>query len=168
MWKVCPLNQNYSVNTEGQIKNNRTGRILKPWKIKVGYYVIRLGLNGKHHQLHRIVSITFIPTDNYKLDVNHKDGNKLNNRVDNLEWITRSQNCQHAYDNNLSKRRFGHKDSVGSKNSMSIVTEELVKEIRSKYKTGNYTYQKLGEEYNIHLATIGYIIQRKTWKHVEE
>lgn len=58
---------------------------------------------GKHKKFlgHRLVALVFIPNPCDKLEVNHKDGDKLNNHISNLEWCTHSENVQHAYDNNL-------------------------------------------------------------------
>ena len=166
MWKEWKLNPRYSISDNGLIRNNKTNRLLKPWIDHSGYYIIKFGFKSKNISVHRLVALTFIPNPENKEQINHKDCNKLNNEISNLEWVSRSENCQHSYDNNLSIRRFGHTDSIGSKNAMSKLNEDLVKEIRIKYKNGNYTLQKLGIEYNVSLATIGYIIQRKTWKHI--
>lgn len=102
-----------------------------------------------------------------ELDVNHKDGNKLNNHYTNLEWVTRSQNCQHSYDMGLSKKRIGHKTSIGSKNAMAELDDNKIREIRRLYNTGDYTGTKLGEMFGVTASNISCVIKRKTWKHVE-
>lgn len=155
---------NYLITENGEVFNKKRQVFIKPW-IRSGYYYISLGAKNKF-AIHRLVAEIYCEGFNLDLDVNHKDGNKLNNHYSNLEWCTRSQNCQHAYDNNLSKRRFGHSSTVGSKNSMSVLNEEKVTEIRRLYETNQFTYTDLGERYGVNQATIGYIIQRKTWKHI--
>ena len=155
---------NYLVAENGEVFNKRSGRRILPWKVH-GYFVVGLGAKFRI-SLHRLVAELYCEGYSPDLDVNHKDGNKLNNHYTNLEWCTRSENCQHAYDNNLSKRRTGHTTSVGSKNAMSRLNETKVKCIRDLYGTGQYTYEDLGKEFGVNQATIGYVIQRKTWKHI--
>jgi hypothetical protein len=60
-----------------------------------------LSLNGKNYSLHRIVALTFIPNPENKDTVNHKDGNKLNNAISNLEWLTNKENIQHGFNSGL-------------------------------------------------------------------
>lgn len=157
----------YFITEDGKVWSSITNRFLKPFKTKTGYFALKLGANSKAFSIHRLVAEIYCEGFDLSLDVNHKDGNKLNNHYTNLEWCTRSHNIQHAYDTGLSKRRIGHKTSVGSKNSMAKVTEQLVREIRAKYQTGNYTYKQIADELNLNQATIGYIVIRHTWKHVE-
>lgn len=78
-------------------------RILKPYLGTSGYYTVTLSKEGKRRKfsVHRLVATTFIKAHNDKPCVNHKDGNKLNNEVSNLEWSTYSENNKHAYDSNL-------------------------------------------------------------------
>ena len=70
-------------------------KAMKPW-LASGYLDIKL--NGKHMLVHRLVATHFVPTSDIKLDVNHKDGDKMKNHYSNLEWLTRKQNINHAYD----------------------------------------------------------------------
>ena len=166
IWKTIQNNSNYEVSTTGLIKNKKTGKILKPWT-HLGYQWIRLGKNGKNKSVHRIVALTFLPKIEGKDFVNHKDSNRSNNNVENLEWCTKSENSIHGIKYGNLKQGFKkkHKDSVGSKNTMSKLTESDIKKIRSLREKG-LTLQKISDIFNVSLATIGYIIQGKTWKHV--
>lgn len=92
-WKSIKDIPNYDVSNLGRIRNNKTERILKPKKIK-GYEYVCLRNNNKNlcKQVHRIVAKTFIPNPDNKPLVNHKDYNRSNNCVDNLEWVSNSEN----------------------------------------------------------------------------
>lgn len=130
MWKdVEGYEGLYQVSNYGRVKNlerkipYRFGlrtipeRILKNCENEYGYLYVRLckETNSKKYKIHRLVANAFIENPDNKKCVNHKDGNKKNNCVDNLEWVTHSENMQHAADNklwvswNLGKR-YTHKE----------------------------------------------------------
>ena len=93
-----------------------------------------------------------------KLQVNHKDGNKLNNHVSNLEWVTPSENTQHAYDTGLINRK-------GSKQSSSKLKECDIPFIRYWYEVG-YTQKEIGKVFGVTNTNIGSIITGKSWSHL--
>lgn len=99
----------YRVSNFGRIWSCRFGREISPAKSTDGYYQIRFYVNKskKLFSVHRLVAMHFIPNPENKAQVNHKDGNVENNRVDNLEWATQSENLQHAA--LVLKRNFGNK-----------------------------------------------------------
>ena len=113
MWKTIKGHPNYAVNEKGDVKNIKTERILKPVFTHNGY--LRVNLNGKLIRVHRIVALAFIPTENEFLQINHKDGNKQNNNVNNLEWCTASENITHAHLTGLKKINY-----TGIKNPKKI------------------------------------------------
>lgn len=78
-------------------------KILKPQINTSGYWTIGLYKNGKRklYRIHRLIGKAFIPNPYNKPEINHKDGNKLNNHIENLEWVTTSENTQHAWDTKL-------------------------------------------------------------------
>lgn len=95
---------NYSVTEDGKVYNNQTKKWLKGKINKRGYRWFHLKIDGKDKlcSCHRMVLETYCPNPNSKtLEINHKDGDKLNNCLENLEWMTKQENIQHAIDNNL-------------------------------------------------------------------
>jgi hypothetical protein len=93
----------YLISESGDIYSNLTKRQLKKSINKYGYNHIRLFKDGvrKNFQIHRLVASTFIDNPYMKPQVNHKDGNKSNNHVSNLEWVTQSENIRHAINTGL-------------------------------------------------------------------
>ena len=93
-WRKIAGSQ-YLVSNEGRIKSLRSGRILKPWlNCATGYPQVRIG-GRKKHSVHRLVACAFLG-EFPDLFVNHKDGSRTNNNVENLEWVTRTANHIHA------------------------------------------------------------------------
>ena len=89
-------------NEKGELYSRlMKGKIIQPRKQNGGYLIVWLCKNGKSKALtvHRIIANTFIPNVNCYSDVNHRNGNKEDNRINNLEWCTRSENIRHAYSN---------------------------------------------------------------------
>lgn len=103
-WKVIENATNYEVSNYGQVRNKNTNKILKQTLIN-GYFAIGLCINNNKTTafLHRLVAIRFLVCPDETFVVNHKDGVKTNNNVDNLEWISQSENVKHAYRLNLHK-----------------------------------------------------------------
>ena len=92
-WKKIKGFKNYSVSNTGNVRNDRTGRILKLRIGTTGYYQVMMGRKTIPQYVHRLVAIAFIANYENKPQVDHLDGNKLNNCVDNLRWVTASENC---------------------------------------------------------------------------
>jgi len=104
-WKMIPINftngkENYYVSSLGRFKNNK-GIIMKNYKNSEYIYI---QINKKRHALHRLIALVFIENQENKPFVNHIDGNKLNNLINNLEWVTKSENTIHAYKTGLVKK----------------------------------------------------------------
>lgn len=101
----------YYITTTGELFNSKTGNWLKgQYNKKNGYKSYNISIDGEHHRLyaHRMVAETYLPRIEGKTEVNHIDGNKKNNNLENLEWVNSKENKIHAkkiglYDNNLCK-----------------------------------------------------------------
>lgn len=170
IWKPVPgYEDNYIISNFGNIqtvattfRNIRPGRLLKPTACKNGYCIVRLwskGSGGKPLYVHRLVMLAFVGPCPRGEEVNHKDGNRTNNRLDNLEYMTRSENNFHSY------HFLGRKASptYGEKHHNAKLTRQKAAEIREKYATGNYTYAALGREYGVNYTTIKSIVLGRTW-----
>ena len=108
----------------------RKSKLLKPATNHKGYLEIALSIKGKlkTHTIHSLVAKAFIPNPENKPTVNHKDGIKENNYVDNLEWATKSEQSIHAYEHNLNRIKCYSKGKFGSKNSFSKKVSQYTKD----------------------------------------
>lgn len=118
IWKTIEEATNYEVSNYGNVRNSKTGYILKGRISKSGYFQVSIAEKESGHfknqYIHRLVAIYFINNPEGKREVNHKDGNKLNNKVENLEWVTSSENQKHRQKvlgkRKTSQRRVGRFD----------------------------------------------------------
>lgn len=155
---------NYEISDLGNVKNVTTGKIRKNQIDKDGYLWVSLYKNNKpfNAKIHRLIALAFIPNPDNKPTVNHKDGNKKNNDISNLEWSTSSENNKHAYDIGL---KIPHK-MLGEKHPNSKLSEKDILKIREMYSYGIYSYRDLGKIFNIDYTMIGKIINRDNWNHI--
>ena len=102
---------NYKVSSDGKVYNSELSE-LKQTVNKRGYTMVKLCKNGfqKNCSVHRLVAEAFIPNEENKPEVNHIDGNKLNNTIDNLEWVSRGENQRHAYSIGLRRSYLTNED----------------------------------------------------------
>lgn len=163
LWKKFPLNENYEVSNQGRIKrkeitlHNRTlsEKILTNTITSDGYFKVGVKINNiqKDKRVHQLVGITWLDNPNQYKEINHINGNKLDNRVENLEWCNSSQNQFHAINNHLQPNRV--------KNYEGKLTKEQRDKIKSEYKLGNITQRELGEKYKVSHSVINAIVNKK-------
>lgn len=149
-----PYGDVYSVKSgELKIMKQRTGTR--------GYKIIALAVGRgryKYALVHRLILATWSGQSGEGLEVNHKNGVKTDNRLENLEWVSRTQNERH------SRAELG-KDMRGEKHTGSKLTTEQVIEIR-KLKGQGWSYPKLSKKYGIGMSQLHRIVKRIKWAHV--
>lgn len=147
---------------KGQIGLRKAKGDLKiPTLGKRGYYEIGLNKNSsrKTVKIHRLIALHFIPNPENKPHINHIDGNKLNNKINNLEWCTHAENMRHARVNGLNKDVGETHHNAKLKNSDII----KIRYLRSKF---NKTHQEIANIFNVTRKNITSILNNKTWNHV--
>ena len=166
----------FEISTLGRIRNTATKHIYIPHIGKNGYYKICTSIRGKNKNMyiHRCVAEAFLPNPiNWEL-VNHKDGDKQNNRVENLEWCTRSFNYRHAVCMCLisqeSINTFSHSVQRGCDNGNSKITESIVRYVRANYipkgKGQRCNRKELAEMFGVSVGLISQIVHHEIWKEV--
>lgn len=148
--KKLTLND-YLITEDGQVINKITNHILKPQPNAKGY--LRVCIGGIKYFVHRLVAERYIPNPENKEQVNHIDGNKLNNSVTNLEWTSNKENRIHAVKNKLHLQ--------GEDCPWSKLTQENITFIRNNL---NLTNKELAKKFNVSVSTISDIKNYKTWK----
>ena len=153
------LKFDYYVTEDGRIYSDKTKKYLSEQFDQDGYVKVQMmSTDGKRHRysVHRLVMENFNPIENMEqYQVNHIDGNKRNNALTNLEWVTCQENINHAIKNNLRAKV----------NGAAKITPEQVIEIYKRANNGE-TNIALGKEFNVHPDSIGRIKNKKLWKEV--
>lgn len=189
-WKPVEDFPGYYVSDRGRVKGIRT--MLKPDISAQGYSRVTLSKNKKpvHKLVHRLVAEAFIENPNNYPQVNHVDGDKTNNNVENLEWCSASYNVRHSIDTGLRKGltslqqkeiREAYKNGVLAKDLAEqygvsvhrignftngirrkpLIPIEVKKEIKKDYETGNYSYTDLVKKYNVGMGSVNRIIHNE-------
>ncbi len=130
-WSKIDGFYNYSVSNDGLIRNDKRNQVKAQRVNKDGYSVTDIYRDGERftYRVHRIVANEFLDNPENKEEVNHIDGDKTNNNVDNLEWVTKSENMKHAYDTGLclhhaSYGMLGKKNPNGGRHGIPIMVVE--------------------------------------------
>jgi hypothetical protein len=162
-WKQIEGFKNYMVSDLGNVKSvdhetfgsatnqhvsytrKFKGRLLKPGKNSAGYFVVRLSNEGKLKlfNIHKLVAHAFLGPCPEGKEVDHRNGNQLDNRSENLQYLTHKENDRKGKNTKLSQAQ--------------------VNEIRKKYSTGKFSQRQLGKEFNVSFRNIGFICNNKRW-----
>ena len=156
----------YEISNYGQVNNIKRNKLLKPYSsTHLIYPRVNLSKNkkAKLHYHHRLLAKAFIPNPEDLPEINHKDGDKTNNSLENLEWVSHVQNVRHAFEEGLN---LAATKLQGENSSMSKLTDGEVVRIRSLYKPYFYSMNKLAKEFGVSVQNIYMIVSGKTWKHL--
>lgn len=174
IWKTIIGHEGYQVSNLSRFRSvdrfvnhpsggvaKRNGQILKQVNDKDGYKLVNFKKNQKSNtkRVHRIIAQNFIPNPDNKLQVNHINGIKYDNRIENLEWCTLSENRKHAY-------RTGLQNSTtrqGVKNNFAKLNEIQVKEILKS----NMPQRLIGLKYGVSQSCISLIKRGVNWKQIK-
>lgn len=179
IWRPVAGFPHYDISNKGRLRSywKRTGngrfghpvvayvsdtpKMLGPWKPnKISdYHEVYLHHNGKgkSQPLHRLVAKAFIPNPLNLRDVNHLNGNKLDNRAFNLEWASPKRNHEHAAALGLHAHGEGH--------GRAVLTEDLVRNIRALAASG-IPFRAIARQKKVHQRTIQRVVRRAHWRHV--
>jgi hypothetical protein len=160
-WADVPGFPGYQVSRRGQVRSLKKGRILKPFLGQDGYLHLNLWRDGrpKHHLVHRVVASAWLGGIPEGYQVNHKNGIKTDNRLENLEVVTPQENLRHA-------RLLGLAPSLeGEANYNAKLSAEQVREVRRLRKEGSSVSQ-LARRFELSETAIFSIVTRKSWKHL--
>jgi hypothetical protein len=159
--KLEGYSENHLINRNGQIKslsrkNMRTEKILKPGLGGNGYYTVTI--NGKTHLVHRLIATTYIPNPLKLPQVNHKNGVKTDNRIDNLEWVTAEQNIQHSFQ--VIGRKYISPKVRSSKAKKKLNERQVIK---IRYGHTMLKHKDIAAIYDIDESTVSDIRRGKSW-----
>lgn len=178
-WRKITIDgfENYSISSLGKVRRDSCTVVSKSGKVRTyetklfstrnrcfGYPICGMTNHktgkSKSWRVHILVALMFIPNPENKKQVNHKDGNKVNNCVDNLEWMTPLENTHHAIATGLRKDH-------GEHSSQSRLTDAQVLEMRELHATREYYFKDLGEMFNVHPTTARKAVFGISWSHLK-
>ena len=173
LYKVSDKGNVYSVERRDATGRKRGGLTLKPRYDKDGYLRINLRKNGikKFKRIHRLVAKAFIPNPNNYLEINHKDENKTNNCVENLEWCTRKYNANYGTAIKRTSQKISKKVRAVNVKTGEVLTFNSTKEARNKgYSNGKVSEACRGvyKSSNGNLIGDGHTYRGHKWSYQEE
>lgn len=150
------IESRYEIYQNGDVFDKKRNKYCKKSLDSKGYHQVWIAMLGKNIRVHRLIMCKYNPIQNaYMYQVNHKDGNKTNNKLCNLEWVTQSDNQKHAFRHNLLTRK-------GENNSQSKLTEVQVKEI-IQLLLQKIPIKNIVIQYNVSNTMISRIRNHKAW-----
>lgn len=157
-WKPVVGFPQYEVSSRGSVRNRQRRKLLKSHCNHGGYPMVCIYNDGVGvtTAVHRIVALAHLGLRPDGLTINHKDGNKLNNNVENLEYVTSRANREHAIEHGLW--------GFGEKNGLAKLTEDDVRTIRSLH--GTIPLYRIAQQFDVTRQNVSSIVKRKTWGHI--
>lgn len=148
----------YTISDTGEVFSVKNGIVLKT-QPRNGYECVCLSLNGKRQypNVHRLVAIAFIDNQDNKEQVNHIDGNKMNNNASNLEWCTHSENMKHCF-------RVGLQSNVGENHSRSVLNNDDIRKIIEL--SVKHSQSEIAKMFSVGQSCISRVVNRVRWSHV--
>lgn len=151
----APIEHLWEVNRKGQVRNKRTGYILKNRLRRDGYIDVKL--NYRRFLVHRLVAMAFLSNPNSKAQVNHKDGVRSNTNIENLEWVDQFENMEHALRAGLFP------DRKGEKNGRATITKETAEFIKRLLSQGLKPIL-ISEQLDVSIGVVRNIKRGAAWK----
>lgn len=172
IWKPIPsLNNKYEASNIGRFRNAATKKVLKQFENLHGYMILQARpekYKTVNVRIHRAVAEAFFGKCPDGYVVNHKDGNKHNNNIENLEYVTSGENNQHALDNGLRRVSTGENAAKGESHGKAIITESDVYKILKIRDEKGYGCRKIAKTLGINRGIVNGILTGRTWKETVE
>jgi HNH endonuclease/NUMOD4 motif-containing protein len=169
-WKEIPGLPHYQASNLGNIRTMRAGRgcreevghVMSGCKDEKGYLLVNCRVDGRSQtqRVHRLIARAFLGEIPPGHQINHLNGKKSDNRLENLEICSPGQNLKHRHE--VLKIKINWR---GSKHGLSKLDEKSVRQIRKRYEAGELQ-TALAKEYGVSSTTIGCVLKRKTWTHI--
>ena len=158
---IKDLKHTYTIDTLGIVRNESTGKTLRGTSISKNNRYVKIHLD-KFYPLHKLVASHFITNHEELPYINHIDGNRYNNSINNLEWCTQSHNMKHAYKTGLKTNR-------GVKNPIAKLTEDDLKKIWA-LKSSSLTARQIRDrlKLNVSIDAVKSVRQGKNWTHITD
>lgn len=166
-WKpivIEGISTKYIVSDDGDVVNAKTNYTLAKTLTKKGYQKVGIVMNGKiyNRTIHRLVAKAFIPNPEGKLTVNHKDGDKHNNHVSNLEWMTNRENIHHAWENGLVI------PGIGDNANASKFTEDQIHQVCQLLEENKLTNVEISLETGVSESIVSKVKIKNCWTHISD
>ena len=150
----------YTISNLGIVRSLLTGKIMKPYITKFGYARVNLRIahsrDYKSYFIHRLVASAFLDNKNNLAEVNHIDCNRLNNRVDNLEWMSKQDNIKYSFTH-------GNASNKGLRNPNAKLNLDDIEAIKSLSKTNRFYGTQIAKMFNVSASTINKILNGEIW-----
>lgn len=157
---TIPSHPRYEISIDGVIRNTANKRVKSQYINSMGYRMISISYanKSKPERVHRLLAETFLPNPSGLPCVNHIDGNKLNNSLENLEWCTHDENMKHAFQTGLA-------NNSGTRNGMAKLNPDKAREIKRMLANGK-SQARIARKFGISRSAVLKINLGQTWKEV--